>query len=165
MGRPAKSAAVQSGNLPEEERLLREEVERRLRGMKDKIKPLAYLSSAQKKIFRFIVGEMAAADVLGNLDVYVLSTCAIAIERLQFIEGQVNKAETDKERKALLGASALMNAKDKYTRDLFRCCNELCLSPQARAKIGSLDLQKRRTNQSPLLNALRGEGDDDDDED
>lgn len=48
-----------------------------------------------------------------------------------------------------------MASKDKYTKDLYRCCNELCLSPQARAKIGSLNLTASKNKEDPLLNALK----------
>ena len=56
---------------------------------------------------------------------------------------------------ALLCDSSYMATKDKYTKDLYRCCNELCLSPQARAKIGSLAVQAAKQREDPLLKALR----------
>ena len=44
--------------------------------------------------------------------------------------------------------------RQKYQSDLWRGCNELCLSPQARAKIGSLAAQKQKKEKDPLLAAL-----------
>ena len=55
----------------------------------------------------------------------------------------------------------LMASKDKYTKDFFRCCNELGLSPQSRAKFANLMAAKA---EDPLVEALRNI-DDDDDED
>ena len=52
-----------------------------------------------------------------------------------------------------------MSSKDKYTKDFFRCCNELSLSPQARAKIGSLALQAKEKEEDPLIKALKGDDD------
>ena len=48
-----------------------------------------------------------------------------------------------------------MSAKDKYNKDFFRCCNELSLSPQSRAKFGNLTLQAKEKEEDPLLAALR----------
>ena len=49
-----------------------------------------------------------------------------------------------------------MSAKDKYTKDLFRCCSELSLSPQSRAKLGNINVQASKDNEDPLLKVLRG---------
>ena len=45
-----------------------------------------------------------------------------------------------------------MNAKDKYSKDLYRCCNELSLSPQSRAKIANINTQSKEDDL--LLKAL-----------
>ena len=50
--------------------------------------------------------------------------------------------------------TGLQNARAKYQSDLWRGCNELCLSPQARAKIGSLAAQKQKKETDPLLSVL-----------
>ena len=93
--------------------------------------------------------QLDECGILGSLDVYILTSCAIAIDRLENIERRVNEDES------LMSDSALMATKDKYTKDLYRCCNELCLSPQARAKIGSLAAQAAKQREDPLLKALR----------
>ena len=85
----------------------------------------------QKSIFNYLVSELEASGILGNLDVYILTTCTIAIDRLEAIEKAINKDFS------LLSDSKFMGSKDKYTKDLYRCCNELSLSPQARAKIAN----------------------------
>ena len=86
------------------------------------------------------------------MDGYILATCAIAIDRLEQIEESINGNPT------LLSDAAFMASKDKYTKDFFRCCNELCLSPQARAKVGSLASQAVQQQADPLLRELRMEG-------
>ena len=48
----------------------------------------------------------------------------------------------------------LMKAKSEYTKDFFRCCNELSLSPQSRAKLGNINLQAEQEKQDPLLQVL-----------
>jgi len=121
-----------------------------LRGGTDKISPPKHLNARQKKIFKYIVKELEASQILGNLDIYVLSQAAIAIDRLQEIEKMINEDTTrmfDKE---------VLAAKDKYTKDFFRCCNELSLSPQSRAKLGNINLQVKQQQEDPLLKVLAG---------
>lgn len=151
MARPCKSIKTQSRHNTKEEIEARMEQESKLRGMADKVKPPSYLNKEQKKIFKYIVKELEASGIIGNLDVFILSTCSIAIDRLQEIETLINE-DINK-----LGDKTLMASKEKYTRDLFRCCNELSLSPQARAKIGSLNIKAKADAEDPVLKALAGD--------
>lgn len=152
MARPAKAIDTQSRHNTKEEIKERKEVEKKLKGNADKVKPPRNLSENQKKIFKHIVKELEASEILNNLDVYVLTSAARAIDRLEYLESEIEKEPT------LLFSKDVMKAKAEYTKDFFRCCNELSLSPQARAKIGSLSLQKKKEESSPLLKVLRGEG-------
>ena len=49
------------------------------------------------------------------------------------------------------------NLKDSYDKDFYRCCNELCLSPQSRAKIANVNLNTRNAEEDAVIKALRGE--------
>ena len=60
---------------------------------------------------------------------FVLNRTAITIERLENLDKQANK---DAE---LMFTTAFKSSRDMYSKDFFRCCNELCLSPQSRAKL------------------------------
>ena len=62
-----------------------------MKGLADKIKPPGYLNKEQKKIFKYIVDQLKASGILSNLDIYVLSTCSIAISRLIEIEKKINE--------------------------------------------------------------------------
>ena len=139
-----------SKNLTHEERKAREEQEEKLKGQADKLKPPTYLNSAQKRIFKYIVNELESAGILGNLDIYILTTVSIAIDRLQVIETTINEDINNAYN------SNVMGAKKKYTDDLYRCCNELSLSPQARAKLGNINLETQKENSDPLLQVLAG---------
>lgn len=136
MSRPAKSVMVSSGKISNEEKTARAEEEKKLRGADDKLKPPAYLSKTQKKFFKFIVDELKKSGILGNLDIYILACCSIALDRMQEIESAIN------EDIKLLRDRDFMASKDKYTKDFYRCCSELCLSPQARAKLAGAKFQK-----------------------
>lgn len=150
MARPCKSAKLlteYSQTKAEINQRIRNET--RLKGLCDKIIPPEYLSAHQKTLFQYIVSELELSGILGNLDVYILTTCTIAIDRLQTIETMINNNIE------LLNDREIMSAKDKYTKDLYRCCNELSLSPQSRAKMANINLQKNEEN--PLLKALTDE--------
>ncbi|WEG13994.1 phage terminase small subunit P27 family [Pullulanibacillus sp. KACC 23026] len=150
MVRPTKSVKTLSKNLTKEEIMIREETEKKLKGADDNITPPKHLNARQKKLFLYIVEELQASGILGNLDVYILGTCAIAIDRLQQIEKMINK---DPEK---LFDANVMRARDKYTKDFFRCCNELSLSPQSRAKLGNINYQVKAKEEDPLLKVVRG---------
>lgn len=151
MARPCKSAKViDKYGQTKAEIQARIEVEEKLKGGTDKISPPKHLNARQKKIFNYIVQELEASQILGNLDIYILAQAATAIDRLQEIEKQINKDITK------LFDKNVLSAKDKYTKDFFRCCNELSLSPQSRAKLGNINLQAKQQEEDPLLKVLKG---------
>ena len=149
MTRPSKSIDSQSRHNTKAEIEARKEAEERMKGFADKICfPPVYLNEPQKNIYGFVIEELKRTGLLTNLDVYILSTCAIAIDRLQTIETIINKNIG-----SLLNKD-LMSAKDKYSKDLYRCCNELSLSPQSRAKLGNLAQANKEKEEDPLLKTL-----------
>lgn len=146
MARPAKSVETSSKHFTKAEIKKRKEVEDNLKGGVDKIKkPPSYLSKNQKAIFKFIVSELEASNILCNLDIYILTNCAIAIDRVQTAEKLLNENILNKE---------ALKIKDSYNKELLRYMNELSLSPQSRAKIGSLKLQSDKDKDDPLAKAL-----------
>lgn len=149
LARPCKSIEGQSRHNSKEDIEKRKETEETLKGLADKIEePPDYLTDSQKYIYNFIIQELKASGILSNLDVYILATASISIDRLQYIEKVINQKPN-----AILNKD-LMSAKDKYNKDFFRCCNELSLSPQSRAKFGSLALKAKEDSADLLLQAL-----------
>lgn len=149
MGRPCKVISSQSRHNTKAEIEKRQQVEENIKGKSDKIKQAPkHLNESQVKIYNYIVNELADTEILNNLDVYMLTTCSVAVDRLTYIEDLINK------KPAALLNQKVMSAKDKYTKDLYRCCNELSLSPQSRAKLGSLALTNKEKKEDPLLKAL-----------
>lgn len=155
MGRPCKTIDSQSRHNTKEEIEKRKAIEDAIKGSDDKvINPPGYLSEGQKEVYSYIINELAETGILRNLDVYILAVCAIAVDRLITIEKIINK------KPSAITNSNLMSAKDKYTKDFYRCCNELSLSPQSRAKLGSLAVANKEKKEDPVLKALNGEFDD-----
>nr|WP_286674720.1 MULTISPECIES: phage terminase small subunit P27 family [unclassified Clostridium] len=122
-----------------------------MKGNSDNIKPPKHLSKEQKKIFKYITNELVNSEILGNLDIYVLSTTAICIDRLQDIEKLINE---DIEK---LNDRKLMGSRKDYQSDLFRCMSELSMTPASRAKLGNLNLQAQQNKDDPVLVALGGD--------
>jgi P27 family predicted phage terminase small subunit len=149
MARPAKAVAAKTGKITKAEEQARKEQEDKLKGNADKLVPPSYLSDNQTDIFNFILDELKESSILGNLDIFVLAQTAICIDRLQTCEIMMN------EKPQLLLDNAFMAGKDKYNKNFFRCCNELCLSPQSRAKLSirATQPEKKKT----LMDILRDE--------
>ena len=153
MARSTKPAIVLSEcSQTKEEIQNRIDNEEKLKGNSDKINPPDYLDNNQVELFNYIKNELEASKLLSNLDVFILAKCAIAINRLQYIEKKVNDNP-----KLLLIQNALMSNKKNYDADFFRCCNELSLSPAARAKLGNINLLAEIENDDPVTKALRGD--------
>ena len=153
MARPCKNVNLISKHLTKEEKEKRQENEELLRGKADNIIPPDYLTKNQVQLFNYIKNELEESKLLNNLDTYILTTCVIAIDRLQFIESRINS------KPGLIMQKQIMSAKEKYTKDLYRCCNELSLSPQSRAKLANINLQAKQEQEDPLLKILRDDED------
>ena len=144
MARPAKSVRVKSGAIAKEEAAARLDMEDKLRGAAEK----PSLPEDQREVFQFIVDALVESDILGKLDVFVLESTAVAVARLRRINRMVDQDDS------LLSDTALQGVRAKYQSDLWRGCSELCLSPQARAKIGNLAAQAAKASKDPLLAAI-----------
>lgn len=146
MARPAVSAKITAKHLTNGEKNSKIDTENKLRGDADLLRPPDYLSEKQKSIFLYISQNLEKSNILGNLDVFVLAECAVCIDRMQAIESKINSDEK------MLTNSSLSAVKDRYAKNFQRYCNELCLSPQSRAKIANINLKSREEN--PLLELL-----------
>lgn len=127
----------------------RQKVETALKGDLNIITPSSRLNSPQKKIFNFIVGELAKVDFLGSIDIHLLEQTCIAIDRLHSIEKLINQDFDN------IRDKDLMSAKSKYTRDFEVGLQNLPLSPASRAKFGILMAEKAKQEGDPLLKILR----------
>lgn len=148
MGRPAKSVHVKSGAIANDEATVRKDVEDKIRGKPARPRAPKEMSEEASAIFRLIVKELVKSGILGKLDVFVLESTAVAVARLRKINKLIDSDDK------FLSDTALQNSRAKYQSDLWRGCNELCMSPQARAKIGSLAAQASKENKDPLMAVL-----------
>ena len=156
LARPAKNVNVTSKHLTKAEKERRSENEDKLKGSTKKSPtPPAWLTDSQKKIFRLIVKELKESGILCKLDVWVLQECVMAIDHLEQIEKDCNNDPS------LIYAKTVLSAREKETKILFRCCNELSLSPQSRAKIANINSQAADDGTALLKQILAGENTED----
>lgn len=147
MGRPAKAITVASGARTQDEIRVREQVEQSIKSGGAPVPP-EHLTEAQKEVFNEIVDGLRDADILGKLDVYTLEATAVAIVAVRELNQMI---ENDPQ---LLFSRQLIGARSKYQSEYWRGCNELCLSPQARAKLGAVTAQAIKAKEDPLVKAL-----------
>lgn len=152
MGRPAKPVDLAVGARAKEEIENRKKHEDRLKGS-GTIKPPRELSKQQAKIFKNIIEMLKDAEVLSRLDVYILTRTAVTIDALNTIDDMVRNDS------GLLLNASLMSTKAKYTQEFFRCCNELGLSPQSRAKMAISFAKKDEADE--LMSIMNGSDEDD----
>lgn len=154
MGRPSKNSNLLNKHLTKDEKEKRQANEEALKGNNDDIVPVQELNENQLYLFNYIKSELHESGILCNLDKFVLTKAAIAIDRLQVIENKINKNP------GLIFNKDVKSAKETYDKDFYRCCNELSLSPQSRAKIANINLSAKEKKEDEVLQVL----DEDDEE-
>lgn len=148
MGRPAKAITAADGMRTKEEIAARQQAEDKLKGKKVTLTPPKYLTDSQKKVFNKIKKLLTEAGAAGNCDGWVIAFCAVAIDRVAEIDADANQVPVRRIDKDVV------NARAKYMSDFYRCCNELCLSPQARAKLGVAAARNKAAQKDPLAAIL-----------
>ncbi|WP_163468488.1 phage terminase small subunit P27 family [Fusobacterium sp. IOR10] len=146
MGRPAKNINLSNSHMSKADKEKRKKSEEKLKGKSDNIKPAAHLNQNQQKLFYELVKELEGSEILSNLDVYVLSACAISLDRIAFSENILNKSPLNKD---------AMKIQDQYMKQFLRLCSELGLSPQSRSRISSIVSSLKNKNKDPVLKILK----------
>ncbi|WP_432651722.1 P27 family phage terminase small subunit [Huintestinicola sp.] len=110
------------------------------------------ITESQEKICEHIIGELEKSGILCSLDEYVLEQCAVAADCLHKINKLINSGDDE----AMFSKDMLI-VKEKYEKTFFKCCDELCLSPQSRAKIANINSQAADDGTELLKQILAGE--------
>lgn len=152
MARPAKPANVNSSHRSTAEKKTRSAVEAQLNTGTGKLKPPEYLTESQREIYYFILGELDETKMLANLDNFVLTKMAVNIDRQRTIIQEEN------ENPAAMFERGRTQIKSQLDSEFFRCCNELGMSPQARAKL-SISAVKADAPKKTLIDLLHEDED------
>lgn len=151
MARPAKSIKAGSRHNTQEDIAVRDATEKKLRGADDDLVAPEYFTDSQIEIFDYIVRNLKGAEILGNLDTYVLAFTCVTIDKVIEIDTRLNEVDMVDDP---IAYSKLVSTRSTLSKDLFRCFNELSLSPQARAKISIANVKAIKESKNPLLSAL-----------
>ena len=147
MARPATSAKLVKGAMTKARRNKRLEIENRMKGGKfDETVPKEF-TVEEAKAYMWLCSVLAPADILGEPDRETVKLAAITIARINQLDDLIRKQPellTDKDVNAIRKA---------YIDQYGRFCKELCLSPGARSKIGSLMANMKKA-EDPLIKVL-----------
>ncbi len=150
MARPAKSVTTKTGQITKAEKEARTKVEKALKGGDD-LTPPPYLTKSQVEVYNFILGQLEESNLLGQIDVFILSRAAVTIDRLKYMD---QRAAKDPD---LLFDNSFRLAQTQASSEFFRCCNELCLSPQARAKLSISAAKSQEPKKKTLMDLINAE--------
>lgn len=149
MGRSAKPPQAATGKIGKEEKAQRLAIESAVRGADDKLDAPEWLSDEEKEVYNFVLNELKDIRILSNVDYYTLERFASAVVHLRHIEANVRKngiGVLDKQ---------TLSIKTSYLKDFDSGVKELALSPQARAKIGTLTIAAAKEKTDPVVNLLK----------
>lgn len=136
MGRPAKPIGLTKGHRTKDEIEKRQEIENRTRGKNVDLKPPKDMPADQKKYFRFFVKELKDAEILGKIDVPLLTNASRCFARFDEVEKAIDR-DPD-----MIFAKEVSATQDRLFKQSVRYMNELGLSPQSRAKLGTISQEK-----------------------
>ncbi len=147
MARPTTSAKLVKGAMTKARRNKRLEIEESLKGGKfDGTVPKSF-TVEEAKAYKWLCSVLAPADILGEPDRETVEQAAITIARLHQIDDLI------RQRPDLLTDKDVNTVRKTYVDQYIRYCKELCLSPGARSKIGSLMANSKKAD-DPLIKVL-----------
>ena len=130
------------------EKTIRLAVENRLQGGKFKPVVPKKFTVEEAKAYKWLCSALAPSDVLGEPDRETVELAAVTIARINQLDDMV------RENPDYLLSKEFKIIRNSYISQYITFCKELCLSPGARAKVGSLAVSKKA--EDPLLKVLNG---------
>ena len=147
MARPTTSAKLVKGAMTKARRNKRLEIEESLKGGKFNGTVPKSFTVEEAKAYKWLCAVLAPADILGEPDRETVEQAAITIARLHQIDDLIRRQP------ALLTDQDVNTVRKTYVDQYIRYCKELCLSPGARSKIGSLMANSKKAD-DPLIKVL-----------
>ena len=146
-----KPISVATGARTKKEISTRIEVENKLQAGKLPATPPKSLSADQKKIYRWLYNTLSPTGYMSELDAEILIQGSIIIDRLRTIDRRIND-DAD-----LIFDREYRSTRDLYYKQFLKIAEQLCMSPQARAKMGTLIANTKEAD--PLADILEGGSD------
>ena len=108
------------------------------------------MNENQNKIFEYVKSLLKESEILSNADSFLLTQLSIAADKLQYLDQKAN------EKPSLIFNKDFKSSKKLYFDIFSKCCDNLALTPQSRAKIANINLLANKEKEDPLLAALKG---------
>ncbi|MBU3102568.1 phage terminase small subunit P27 family [Clostridium gasigenes] len=124
-------------------------MEDKLKGKSDRLKAPKNITKGAKKYFKEIVTNLEESNLLGNGDIYIITTLCKALDRLDNISVMIEYSSNIDDIKSL------MRLEDTLSKSLKGYCSELGLSPSSRSRLSSMQQDKELEDADPLLMALK----------
>lgn len=164
MARQRKPSSLKKGKSENKEQLAkREAIEKQLMGNADDVKSIPdYLSEEEKIYYKWLVNEIEICGLITNLDKPLLEQTANCLwvmdkcdEHIRTNGILVQKAD----RFGLIEEKENPSIKIKlsYQTKYAALCNQLGLSPSARAALAGKKVEAQENDADPVLKVLRGE--------
>lgn len=147
MARPTTSAKLTREHLTKAKKALREEIENKMKGGAFDAAVPKNFTVEEAKAYKWLCSVLAPADILGEPDRETVEQTAITIARLHQIDDLIRRQPE------LLTDKDVNTVRKTYVDQYIRYCKELCLSPGARSKIGSLMANSKKA-EDPLIKVL-----------
>lgn len=142
MPKRAKSTKIISKHLTKAEKAKREELENIITADLPP-EPPDELSEERKNIYRFIYNALSDSGLIKILDIETILQAVITIDRLHEIDQLIDSEGINKN---------LLSLKDTLFKQYLKIADLLCMSPSARAKLGTLTTNKKEKD--PLIELL-----------
>lgn len=134
-GRPRKALGLATGKIGKQEKLNRQVQEEKLKLDRDELNPPEWLSEFGQEEFSRVVEECEKIDLLDNLDISVLAIYCNAYA--SYVE--INEIMSKKPKKSRYTDNGkidpLVNAQDKFVKQIMSCSSKLGLATTDRLKL------------------------------
>lgn len=142
MPKRATPTKINKKHLTKAEKAKREEAENIIIGELSP-EPPDGLTEERAEIYRFIVSTLNDSGLIKSLDIETVLQACIIIDRLHQVDQAIDLEGFEK---------SLLTAKDQLFKQYLKIADLLCMSPTARAKIGTLTTNKKEKD--PLITLL-----------
>ncbi|WP_228636066.1 phage terminase small subunit P27 family [Clostridium perfringens] len=164
MARARKPANLKKGKSESKEQLKkREELEKQLMGSDDNVHKIPeHLNNEEKVYYKWLIQEIEISGLITNLDIPLLEQTANTLWMIRVASDHIRNngqlvPKIDKfgniEEKENPSIKILQNCQTKYNN----FCNQLGLSPAARASLAGKKAEAKEESENELLKILRGD--------
>lgn len=163
MARQRKPSSLKKGKSENKEQLAeREAIERQLMGNSDNVKSVPeYLTEEEQVYYKWLVEEIEICGIITNLDkplleqtancLWVMHKCDMHIRANGVLVSKSDRFGLIEEKE-----NPSIKIKLAYQAKYASLCNQLGLSPAARASLAGKKIEAKEDAADPLLQVLRG---------